>query len=84
MFDFLKRIGTDHRARHLPRDRDERNRVELRVGDRGQQIRRTGSRGRDADAGSPGHARDARGDEARALLVAGEHVTNRRERDSAS
>ena len=75
--DLLERVRADHRARHLARDRDERNRVELRVGDRREQVRGAGARRRDADAGPARHACDALGDEARALLVAREHVTNR-------
>ena len=42
--DLLKRISSDHPARHLSRDSDEGNRVELRVRNRGQQIRRAGTR----------------------------------------
>ena len=34
--DLLERVGADHRARHLSGDGDERDRVELGVGDRGR------------------------------------------------
>ena len=42
--DLLERVGADHRARHLAGDRDQRDRVELRVGDRREQIRRARAR----------------------------------------
>ncbi len=38
--DLLEGVGADHRARHLAGDGDERDRVELGVGDRGEQVRR--------------------------------------------
>jgi hypothetical protein len=34
--DFLKGVAADHRSRHLPGDRHERNRIQLGVGDGGE------------------------------------------------
>ena len=75
--DLLEGVGADHAAGHLAGDRDERNRVQFCVGDRGQQVGRAGSRGAEADRRAPGGARHALRDEARALLVARQHVANR-------
>ena len=41
--DLLERIGTDHGARHLSGDGDQGHRVELRIGDCGDQITGSGS-----------------------------------------
>ena len=38
--DLLKGVGADQGARHLAGDGDDRDRVELRVGDGGQQVGR--------------------------------------------
>ena len=56
-------------VRHLAGDRDERNAVELGVGDGGDEVRRAGTAGGHADADFAGAAGDALGGERAALLV---------------
>ncbi len=75
--DLLKRVGADHRARHLAGDRDERDRVELGVGDRRQEIGRARARGPETDRRRPRAARHPLGDEPGTLLVTREHVMDR-------
>ena len=75
--DLLEGVGPDHRLRHLPGDGDQRDRVELGVGDRRQEIGRARTGGAEAHGRAPGRAGDPLGDEPRALLVTGEDVTDR-------
>jgi len=72
--DLLERVRADRRARHLARDRDQRDRVELRVGDCGHEVRGARAGGAEAHRRLARHARHPLGDESGALLVAGEHV----------
>ena len=74
--DLLERVGPDHAARHLAGDGDERDRVELRVGDAGQQVGRAGAGRPEAHGGTAGRARHALGDECGALLVTRQHVAD--------
>lgn len=76
--DLLEGVGTDHRTRHLARDGDERNRVELGVGDRRHQVRRAGTGGSKANCHLTGGARHTLRHEAAALLMARQHVLDLR------
>jgi hypothetical protein len=72
----LKGSGAEQRPRHLAGDADHGHRVHGRVGEGGEHVGGSWSGGGEADrrpAGGPGHAL---GDEAGALLVAGEHVAD--------
>jgi len=73
---FLERVGADQGLRDLAGDGDERDGVEARVGDGGEQVGRAGTGGGEAGGGAAGDAGHALGDEARALFVAGEDVAN--------
>ena len=75
---FLEGIGADQRAGLLPGDRDHRDRVHVRVGDRGDEVRRARTRRRHADADLAGGLRVPGGRVPRALLVADEHVPHPR------
>ncbi len=70
----LKSVAAQHGARYLASDRDEWCRIHPRIRDRGHQVRRAGSAGRDAHAGPAGGARVPLGGVAGALLVATQHV----------
>ena len=74
---FLKRVGPDHGRAHLAGDADERRRIHPRIGDGGDEVGgpRTGRRDRDPDA-SRGACVPLR-HVACALLVPGEHVSDR-------
>ena len=74
----LESVRSDQVRAHLTRDADERCRVHPRIGDRGDEIRCTRSRGRDGDADAAGSARVALRHVAGALLVPREDVANRR------
>jgi hypothetical protein len=82
--DFLKGIGTDHRPGHLPGDRHQRNRIQLGVGNRRQQIGRAGAGRRHADRRHAGGARHPLGHETAALLVPGEDMMDQHDFDRAS
>ena len=72
----LKGAGAEQRPRHLAGDADHGHRVHGRVGQGGEHVGGPGAGGGEADrrpAGGPGHAL---GDEAGALLVAGEYVAD--------
>ena len=62
---FLERVGADELAAHLPRDRDDRHRVEHRVRERRHEVRRPRARSRDADADAAGGLRVSGGGVAR-------------------
>ena len=72
----LKSIGADQVRGHLAGDRDQRRRVEERVGNRRDQVRGARATGGDADADFAGGAGVALRHVARALLVAHQHVLN--------
>jgi hypothetical protein len=74
--DFLEGIGTDHRPRHLPGDRHQRNRIQFGIGDRRQQIGGTGTRGSHAYGRQTGGARHPLCDEAAPLLVPGQDMVD--------
>ena len=67
---FLERVGADHRRGHLAGDGDQRNAVELGVGDGGDQIGRSGAAGGHADTGLAGRAGVALRGKTAPLLVA--------------
>ena len=71
---FLERVGADQGAPDLPGDRDHRNRIHVGVGQRRDQVGRTRTRGRHADADPAGGVRVAAGGVAAALLVTHQHV----------
>ena len=66
---FLKGVGADDLGGHLAGDGDERDAVELGVGDGGDEVRGAGAAGGHAHAGLAGAAGDALGGERAALLV---------------
>ena len=70
----LEGVGPDQRAPDLPGDRDHRDRVHLRVGQRGDQVGGAGTRSGHADPDLAGGVRVAAGGVAGALLVADQHV----------
>ncbi len=72
--DFLERVRAHHGRAHLAGERDERHVVHHRVDDPGDQIGRTGARGRDAHAHTTRRARKAARREDRRGFVAYEHV----------
>jgi hypothetical protein len=74
---FLERIGPHQRRPHLTRDRDERDRVHLRVEQSGNEVGRARTRGREAHADASGRPRVPAGGERRGLLVARQDVTDR-------
>ena len=69
---FLKRIGADDLGGHLAGDRDQRNAVELGVGDGRDQVRRAGPARGHAHARLAGAAGDALGGKPAALFVPGQ------------
>ena len=69
---FLKRIVTQRGRTHLPRDRDHRDRVHLRVGNARDEVGRAGAAGAEANARLAGGARVAVRHESAALFVARE------------
>ena len=72
--DLLERVLADQRAGHVAGDRDHRDRVELRGGDAGHEVRRAGAAGAHAHADPAGRPGVAVGGVAAALLVADEDV----------
>ena len=74
---FLERVGAHQVRGHLPGDADHRHRIQQRVGDAGDEVRRAGARGRDANADATAVARVAvRGQRGR-LLMPHQHVLHR-------
>ena len=73
-----KASRADRGARHLTGDRDDRDRVHVGVGDRGDQVGRARAGGGDADADLAGGLRVPGGGVPRALLVADQDVPDRR------
>jgi hypothetical protein len=71
---FLEGVRADRGRRHLAGDRDDRHRVHVRVGDRGDQVGRPRSRGRHADPDPAGGLRVPLRGVAGALLVPDQHV----------
>ena len=69
---FLERIGADDLGADLAGDRDQRNAVELGVGDGRDQVRRAGSARGHAHARLAGAAGNALGGEPAALFVPGQ------------
>ena len=69
---FLKGVGADDARAHLACQHQQRDAVELRVGDRRDEIERPGAAGAHADADPPGRAGISLGRECPPLLVAGE------------
>ena len=74
----LKGVGADQLAAHLAGDADDRRRVHHRRGDAGDHVGRAGARGRNRDADAAARARVAVGHVRRALLVADQHVPDRK------
>ena len=70
----LEGVGADEVAAHLPGDGDQRRRVQVGVGDAGDQVGGAGAAGGHADADLAGGAGVAVGGVRRALLVAHEDV----------
>src|SRR4051812_39466514 len=66
---FLESVAADHVGVYLTGDRDERDAVELGVGDGSDEVRRAGAAGGHANAGLAGAARDALSGERAALFV---------------
>ena len=73
---FLEGVGADQRPAHLPGDGDHRNGIHLRVGQRGDQVRRTRAGGGHHDPHSAGGMGVTAGGVPGALLVADQHVPN--------
>ncbi len=74
----LERIRAQQRRRHLAGDDDHRHRVQHRIGDAGDQVRRAGTGRRNAHSDAPAGPRKPVRGEGRALLVADEYVLQRR------
>ena len=70
----LKPVGADQVGADLAGDEDRRHRVHVGVGDRGDQVRSAGARGREGDADVPGGLCISLRRMAGALLVADLHV----------
>ncbi len=68
--DFLEGVGADEVAAHLAGDGDHRRRIQIGVGDAGDQVGGPGAAGGDTDAGLAGCPGIAVGGVGRALLVA--------------
>ena len=66
---FLEGVGADDVRGHLAGDRDDRQRIQLGVGESGDQVQRPGPGGGHDDAGLAGDAGVALGGEDPALLV---------------
>ncbi len=66
--DFLEGVATDQRLDHLPGDGHDWHRVQHRVGEPGDQVRRARSRSRQADSRLAGGSRVALGGQCRPLL----------------
>ena len=71
---FLERVGADEVRRHLPRDADQRDRVEQRVGQAGDDVGGAGARGHQQHADLARRAGIALGGMGRTLLVAHQDV----------
>src|SRR5204862_4454099 len=71
----LERVVADARRRHLPRERDDGNRVHHRVLQRGHEVGRGRPRGHQTDTDLPRRARVAFGRMAGGGLLADEDVT---------
>ena len=76
--DFLERIATDQRLDHLAGNRHDWHRVEHRVGEAGDQVRRTRTGGHQADTWLAGGSRVPLGRQCRPLLEADENVVKTR------
>ena len=74
----LERVVADDRGRHLAGDRDDRDRVHLRVGEGGHEVAAAGAGRRHRDADLAGRPRIPLGRVARALLVPAQDVPDRR------
>ena len=74
----LERIAADRLRRHLPGDRDHRDRVHVGVHQRGHEVRRRRPGRHQRHSWSPGDVGIALGHVPSALLVAHEDVTDRR------
>src|SRR5690606_25554253 len=74
--DLLERVGADQGGGDLAGDGDERDGVEPRVGDGGEEVGDAGAGGGEADGGASGDAGHALGDEAAALFMACEDVVD--------
>ena len=73
---FLKGVGADDARADLARQHQQRDAVELRVGDRRDEVERPGAAGPHANADPPGRAGVSLGRECPSLLVAGEDRPN--------
>ena len=71
---FLKAVGAHQRRADLTRDRDERDRIHLRVEDARDEVRRARARGREADADASRRARVAARGEGGGRFMPGEDV----------
>src|SRR5712691_5810197 len=75
--DFLESISTDHGDRHLASDADQRDRVELGISYRRQQVGRAGAGGGETHGGVPADARHTLGDKSRSLFVPRQDMLDR-------
>ncbi len=73
---FLKGVGADHRRADLPGNGQNRNAVELGVGQRGDQVRRSRPAGGHANADPPGAAGVTLGGKTAALFMPGQDHAN--------
>jgi hypothetical protein len=75
---FLESVAADHRLGDLTGDRHDRHRVEKRIGECGDEIRRSRARSRDAYADSSSGACVPDRRQRRPLLETGQHMLERR------
>ena len=76
--DFLERIGPNHRCRNLAGNAHQRNRVQTRIGDGGDQVGGARAATGHADRRFALSTRHPLSDKARALFVTRQNVANLR------
>jgi len=74
--DFLKGVRADHRARDLAGDADDGDRIELGVGNSGQNVGGPGPRSCKTHLGASGRTCHALSDKSRPLFVTGQNMAN--------
>ena len=72
--DLLERVRTDHGQRHLPGDADDRDGIQLGIGDGRQGVGGSGAGGGEEHRRLAAHPGHALGDEPGPLLVPGQDV----------